>query len=114
MPWDRKQTHQTLRTNLIEEAYEAVDAINREDMDALYDELGDVLLQVVLHAEIGSEHGEFTIGDVTTAIASKMISSTNMYLGLPMRILRIRFSRSGRRLRKKNVTRVRKQKCSKA
>ena len=73
-PWDRKQTHQTLRTNLIEEAYEAVDAINREDMDALYDELGDVLLQVVLHAEIGSEHGEFTIGDVTTAIASKMIA----------------------------------------
>ena len=66
-PWDRKQTHKTLRTNLVEESYEAVDAIDREDMDALYDELGDVLLQIVLHAEIAREHGEFTIGDVTTA-----------------------------------------------
>ena len=72
-PWDRKQTHETLRTNLVEEAYEAVDAIDREDMDALYDELGDVLLQIVLHAEIAREHGDFTIGDVTTAIAHKMI-----------------------------------------
>ena len=72
-PWDRKQTHETLRTNLVEEAYEAVDAIDREDMDALYDELGDVLLQIVLHAEIAREHGDFTIGDVTTAITRKMI-----------------------------------------
>ena len=72
-PWDRKQTHQTLRTNLVEEAYEAVDAIDREDMDALYDELGDVLLQIVLHAEIAREHGDFTIQDETTAITHKMI-----------------------------------------
>lgn len=72
--WDRKQTHQSLRTNLVEEAYEAVDAINRGDMDALYDELGDVLLQVVLHAEIAREYGEFDISDVTTAIAHKMIA----------------------------------------
>ena len=72
-PWDRKQTHETLRTNLVEEAYEAVDAIDREDIDALYDELGDVLLQIVLHAEIAREHGDFTIGDVTTAITHKMI-----------------------------------------
>lgn len=72
-PWDRKQTHATLRTNLVEEAYEAVDAIDREDMDALYDELGDVLLQIVLHAEIAREHGEFTIADVTSAITHKMI-----------------------------------------
>ena len=73
-PWDRKQTHASLRTNLIEEAYEAVDAIDREDMDALYDELGDVLLQVVLHAQIAREHGEFEIGDVTSAISAKMIA----------------------------------------
>ncbi len=73
-PWDRKQTHETLRTNLIEEAYEAIDAIDRGDMDALYDELGDVLLQVALHAEIAREHGDFTIGDIITAIAHKMIS----------------------------------------
>ena len=50
-----------------------MDAIDREDMDALYDELGDVLLQIVLHAEIAREHGEFTIEDVTTAITHKMI-----------------------------------------
>ncbi|NLD59521.1 MAG: nucleoside triphosphate pyrophosphohydrolase [Clostridiales bacterium] len=73
-PWDRKQTHRSLRTNLVEEAYEAVDAIDRGDTEALYDELGDVLLQIVLHAEIARQHGEFAIGDVITAIAHKMIS----------------------------------------
>ena len=73
-PWDRKQTHQTLRTNLVEEAYEAVDAIDREDMDALYDELGDVLLQIVLHAQIAREHGDFELRDVTSAITHKMIT----------------------------------------
>ncbi len=72
-PWDREQTHQSLRPYLIEEAYEAVAAIDQEDWDQLYDELGDVLLQVVLHSEIGSEHGEFTVADVVTAICKKMI-----------------------------------------
>ena len=72
-PWDREQTHESLRASLIEEAYEAVDAINQEDTDALYDELGDILLQVALHSEIGREHGEFDASDVTTAIGTKMI-----------------------------------------
>lgn len=73
-PWDRAQTHQSLRTNLIEEAWEVVDAIDEGDMDALYDELGDLLMQVVIHAEIAREHGEFSIDDVTSAIAAKLIA----------------------------------------
>ena len=72
-PWDRAQTHESLRPFLVEETYEVIDAINAGDMDHLYDELGDVLLQVALHAEIGREHGEFEIGDSLTAICRKMI-----------------------------------------
>lgn len=73
-PWDRVQTHETLRPTMLEEAYEVIDAIDAGDPDHLYDELGDMLLQVVLHAEIGRKHGEFDIGDVTTAICRKMIA----------------------------------------
>lgn len=72
-PWDREQTHESLRSCLIEEAYEAVDAINRQDEGELAGELGDVLLQVAFHAEIAREHGEFDASDVTTAICRKMI-----------------------------------------
>ncbi|MDL2237239.1 nucleoside triphosphate pyrophosphohydrolase [Christensenellaceae bacterium OttesenSCG-928-K19] len=73
-PWDREQTHKTLRQYLLEESYEVMDAIDAEDMDALYDELGDVLLQVVFHAEIARQCGEFTHIDVTTSECAKMIS----------------------------------------
>lgn len=73
-PWDRAQTHETLKPYLVEEAYEVLDAIDREDMDALYDELGDVLFQVAFHSEIARRHGEFDESDVTTAICRKMIS----------------------------------------
>ncbi len=73
-PWDREQTHASLKQFMIEEAYEALDAIDSADPWRLADELGDVLLQVVLHAHIASEHGEFSIGDVTSAICGKMIS----------------------------------------
>ena len=73
-PWDREQTHESLREYLIEEAYEAVDAINSGDMERMADELGDVLLQVVFHARVAQEHGEFDIVDVTTAICRKMVS----------------------------------------
>ena len=72
-PWDLEQTHQSLRKYLIEEAYEAVDAVNEEDMLKLCDELGDVLLQVVFHAQIASEHQEFDISDVITAVCAKML-----------------------------------------
>ncbi len=73
-PWDREQTHETLRPYLIEEAYEAVDAIDSGDSLALADELGDVLLQVVFHAEVARQHADFDIADVTTAICHKMIT----------------------------------------
>lgn len=73
-PWDREQTHASLRGNLVEEAWETVDAINRDDPDQLCDELGDLLMQVCLHAEIARQHGEFLLSDVTTAICRKMIS----------------------------------------
>ena len=72
-PWDREQTHKSLRKYLLEEAYEAAGAIDEEDPDHLADELGDVLLQVVFHASVGASHGEFAIGDVTTDICRKMI-----------------------------------------
>ena len=72
-PWDGQQTHESLRQYLLEEAYEVMDAVDLKDMDALYDELGDVLLQVVFHAEIARQCGEFTHLDVTSAICSKMI-----------------------------------------
>lgn len=72
-PWDREQTHQTLRRYLIEEAYEAVGAVDEGDMDHLADELGDVLLQVAFHADIAESAYEFTMQDITTAIVHKML-----------------------------------------
>lgn len=72
-PWDREQTHRTLVRYLIEEAYEVADAVEKRDDFALADELGDVLLQVVFHAQIGAEYGEFDYHDVVNAICRKMI-----------------------------------------
>jgi len=63
-PWDRKQTHQTLRTNLLEETYEVLEAIDQFDEDHLREELGDLLLQIVLHAQIAKEEGAFDYGNV--------------------------------------------------
>lgn len=72
-PWDREQDHETLKKAIIEESYEVVDAINKEDDDALVEELGDVLLQVVFHAAIGKEDGYFNLNDIVEAICNKMI-----------------------------------------
>jgi MazG family protein len=72
-PWDREQTPATLRPYVIEEAYEVVDAIDAEDPAALCDELGDLLLQVVLHAAIAAESGRFTIEDVIAGLIAKMV-----------------------------------------
>ncbi|ERM16235.1 nucleoside triphosphate pyrophosphohydrolase [Brevibacillus laterosporus] len=72
-PWDRKQTHQSLRRYLLEEAYETVEAIDLDDVDALCEELGDVLLQIMLHAQIASEEGYFTIEDIISTLTAKMI-----------------------------------------
>ncbi|WP_331654213.1 nucleoside triphosphate pyrophosphohydrolase [Anaerotignum sp. MB30-C6] len=72
-PWDRVQTHESLRESMLEEAYEAVDAIERKDMENLKEELGDFLMQVVFHAEIEEEAGQFTIEDVIQGICKKMV-----------------------------------------
>ena len=72
-PWDREQTHRSLKPNMLEEAYEAVDAIASGDMDNLKEELGDVLLQVVLHAQIASEEGAFNIEDIAKELKEKLI-----------------------------------------
>jgi tetrapyrrole methylase family protein/MazG family protein len=72
-PWDREQTHDSLKSALIEESYEVIDAIESEDEDAIIEELGDVLLQVVFHASIGKEEEFFSINDVIEGICNKMI-----------------------------------------
>lgn len=72
-PWDREQTHESLRRYLIEESYEVIEAIDNDDLWSLEEELGDLLLQVVFHAEIASENGYFNINDVITGIYEKMV-----------------------------------------
>ncbi|MBT2688720.1 nucleoside triphosphate pyrophosphohydrolase [Bacillus sp. ISL-47] len=72
-PWDLKQTHISLKKYLIEEAYELIEAIDNEDSDHMTEELGDVLLQVMLHAQIGEDEGYFTIDDVIQGLSEKMV-----------------------------------------
>ena len=72
-PWDREQTHQSLRPYVVEEAWECVSAIDEDDMEHLCEELGDLLFQVVFHASIGQSYEEFSINDIITSICSKMI-----------------------------------------
>ncbi len=72
-PWDREQTHESLLPSLLEESYEYIQAVRDGDVDHMYDELGDVLLQVVFHAEVARQHGDFDLTDVTSAICQKMI-----------------------------------------
>jgi tetrapyrrole methylase family protein/MazG family protein len=72
-PWDREQTHLTLRPYLLEETYEVLAALDAEDQDALSEELGDLLLQIVLHAQVATEYGEFTMVDVLKGIHDKLI-----------------------------------------
>jgi tetrapyrrole methylase family protein / MazG family protein len=72
-PWDRKQTHQTLKPYLLEETYEVLEAIDTKKPDILKEELGDLLLQVVLHAQLASERKAFTMDDVADGISQKII-----------------------------------------
>ena len=72
-PWDRKQTHQSLRPYLLEETYEVLDALDAEDSDALKEELGDLLIQVALHVQIATEEGEFKLADVIRYVVEKLI-----------------------------------------
>lgn len=72
-PWDKEQTHESLRENMLEECNEAIDAIDRQDMDGLKEELGDVLLQVVFHAKIAQKAGYFDMDDVIATLSDKLI-----------------------------------------
>ena len=72
-PWDRVQTHESIRRNMLEEAYEVVDAIDNHDVANLKEELGDVLLQVVFHARMAEEEGLFDFSDVTDGICKKLL-----------------------------------------
>jgi MazG family protein len=72
-PWDRAQTHESLRPNLLEECNEVIEAINKKDMAALCEELGDVLLQVVFHAKLAEGSGGFNINDVIAGLCEKLI-----------------------------------------
>lgn len=72
-PWDRKQTHESIKKNFIEETYEAVEAINKADSEGLKEELGDVLLQVAMHSEMESEKGSFDFNDVVNDICKKLV-----------------------------------------
>ncbi len=72
-PWDREQTHESLKTTVIEEAYEVVEAIDEKDDRELAGELGDLLLQVVFHAQMAEERGAFTVTEVATRVADKMV-----------------------------------------
>ncbi len=73
-PWDKEQTYTSLKKYLIEESYEVIEAIDNKDVDMLIEELGDVLLQVVFHSQIGKEDGFFEIKDVIQSICDKMIN----------------------------------------
>ena len=72
-PWDRKQTHESLKPYLVEEAYEVLEAIDHTDITRLREELGDVLLQVIFHAQIGTEEEKFSIEDIIHALAEKLV-----------------------------------------
>src|SRR5690625_841383 len=72
-PWDREQTHESLRPYVIEEVYELIDAIDQEDDENIIEELGDVLLQVMLHSQIGEDQGYFQVDDVIRSLTDKMI-----------------------------------------
>src|SRR5438128_9785725 len=72
-PWDREQTHESLRPYLLEETYELLEAIDADDDDKMMEELGDLLLQVAMHAEIAAEEGRFDASQVSEAVAAKMV-----------------------------------------
>ncbi len=73
-PWDREQTHQSLRPHLLEETYEVLSALDNDDPDAMREEFGDLLLQIVLHAQIAAESGEFSMADILRGIHTKLVN----------------------------------------
>jgi len=80
-PWDKEQTHESLKENMIEECNEAIDAINRHDIDGLKEELGDVLLQVIFHSKLAEKASNFTIDDVISTLSNKLTSRHSHIFG---------------------------------
>ena len=78
-PWDREQTHMSIKKDFIEETYEAIEAINKDDKDLLREELGDVLLQVVFHCEIEREKSVFDFSDVTDELCKKLFEEVERF-----------------------------------
>ena len=82
-PWDSVQTHRSIRKNFLEEAYEAIEAIDTQDAELLQEELGDVLMQIMLHSEMEAEQGNFDFIDVCDAVSRKLISRHPHIFGTP-------------------------------
>ena len=80
-PWDKEQTHQSLRDNMLEECNEAIEAIDNQDMSALKEELGDVLLQVVFHAKLAQKANVFTMDDIIETLIHKLVSRHSHIFG---------------------------------
>lgn len=78
-PWDAQQTHMSIRKNLIEETYEVIEAIDKDDKELMTEELGDLLMQVVFHAQMEQEAGNFDFGDVTDGVCKSLSSATRMF-----------------------------------
>jgi MazG family protein len=84
-PWDRRQNFRSIAPHTIEEAYEVADAIEREDLEGLRDELGDLLFQVAFHSQLASERGAFGFGDVVEAISDKLTRRhPHVFAGMPL------------------------------
>ena len=79
-PWDREQNHQTIRRDLLEETYELIEGIDKDDAEMIREELGDVLLQVVFHSEIAESEGKFGIDEVCTDVCRKLIVRQRNFL----------------------------------
>ena len=94
--WDRQQTHQSIRQNMLEEAYEAAEAIDEENVEHLKEELGDVLLQVVLHSQIAKDNQEFDIQDVAKMLNDKLIHRHPHVLEMKKQQIRKKFLKIGK------------------
>lgn len=82
-PWDAEQTHDSIRRNFLEETYETLDALDRDDAAGMCEELGDVLMQVAFHAQIEAERGRFTMDDVVDGVTKKLVYRHPHVFGCP-------------------------------
>ena len=103
--WDRAQTHQSIRENAVEEAYELVEAINNDDLDNMIEECGDLMLQSVFHCAIAEDGGEFNVEDVLSGICRKLIDRHTHIFATSWRTLPKKRSKRGtrRKPKKRNI-----------